>query len=281
MDTYEFHPFADAFPMMSDQEHEELVADIKANGLREPIMLYDGDYDDAKSADIDYRYYLPKILDGRNRYKACVEVGIEPTYVHFDGFDGDGGAALAYVISKNLVRRHLDESQRAIVAAKLSGLKPGQHADQALPIGRAATMLNVGERSVARARKVIDKGDPELVAAVERGDIAVSAAVDAAKRVAGKKTVPELAAEIEAETINSGAETIDETKEPPNNSKKTLYCSFCGKSQHEVSKLIAGPNVFICDECVALCVNIIREEGKSEPQIDPATLSESAATRPS
>jgi ATP-dependent Clp protease ATP-binding subunit ClpX len=42
--------------------------------------------------------------------------------------------------------------------------------------------------------------------------------------------------------------------------KETLYCSFCGKSQHEVKKLIAGPNVFICNECVELCTDIIREE---------------------
>ncbi|MBL4599288.1 MAG: ATP-dependent Clp protease ATP-binding subunit ClpX, partial [Rhizobiaceae bacterium] len=47
------------------------------------------------------------------------------------------------------------------------------------------------------------------------------------------------------------------------NSKNTLYCSFCGKSQHEVRKLIAGPTVFICDECVELCMDIIREENKS------------------
>ncbi len=44
---------------------------------------------------------------------------------------------------------------------------------------------------------------------------------------------------------------------------KLLYCSFCGKSQHEVRKLIAGPSVFICDECIELCNDIIREEGGS------------------
>ncbi len=46
--------------------------------------------------------------------------------------------------------------------------------------------------------------------------------------------------------------------------KNTLYCSFCGKSQHEVRKLIAGPTVFICDECVELCMDIIREEHKTQ-----------------
>jgi ATP-dependent Clp protease ATP-binding subunit ClpX len=47
------------------------------------------------------------------------------------------------------------------------------------------------------------------------------------------------------------------------NNKNILYCSFCGKSQHEVKKLIAGPTVFICDECVELCMDIIKEENKN------------------
>jgi len=61
------------------------------------------------------------------------------------------------------------------------------------------------------------------------------------------------------------ADALDEvmTKLSGSDSKSTLYCSFCGKSQHEVRKLIAGPTVFICDECVELCNDIIREEAKS------------------
>jgi len=50
--------------------------------------------------------------------------------------------------------------------------------------------------------------------------------------------------------------------------ESTLYCSFCGKSQHEVRKLIAGPTVFICNECVELCLDIIREETKSPLLVD-------------
>ena len=53
------------------------------------------------------------------------------------------------------------------------------------------------------------------------------------------------------------------SKATGSDSKNTLYCSFCGKSQHEVRKLIAGPTVFICDECVELCMDIIREENKT------------------
>lgn len=54
------------------------------------------------------------------------------------------------------------------------------------------------------------------------------------------------------------------TKAQSGDTKNTLYCSFCGKSQHEVRKLIAGPTVFICDECVELCMDIIREENKTQ-----------------
>ena len=52
----------------------------------------------------------------------------------------------------------------------------------------------------------------------------------------------------------------DDKKQGKGEDGKLLYCSFCGKSQHEVRKLIAGPSVFICDECVELCNDIIREE---------------------
>lgn len=57
-------------------------------------------------------------------------------------------------------------------------------------------------------------------------------------------------------------------KSSTNDADNTLYCSFCGKSQHEVKKLIAGPAVFICNECVELCLDIIREETKSPLGLD-------------
>ena len=59
-----------------------------------------------------------------------------------------------------------------------------------------------------------------------------------------------------------------------NKSDKLLYCSFCGKNQHEVRKLIAGPSVFVCDECIALCNDIIREESQSEDEVSKLGKSE-------
>ena len=67
----------------------------------------------------------------------------------------------------------------------------------------------------------------------------------------------------------------DTTDQSSDNNGKVLYCSFCGKSQHEVRKLIAGPSVFICDECVDLCNDIIREEVQSQttPKLRRSTCS--------
>src|SRR3990167_6267422 len=59
-------------------------------------------------------------------------------------------------------------------------------------------------------------------------------------------------------SIRKGVDSMAEKK--GSSSEKTLYCSFCGKSQHEVKKLIAGPSVFVCDECIELCNEIIRDE---------------------
>jgi ParB-like chromosome segregation protein Spo0J len=157
-----FHPLANLFPLLEGAEFADLVADIKANGLHEPITLYQDE-----------------ILDGRNRYRACIDAKREPYFKTYEGAD-----LVSFVISANLSRRHLSESQRAMIAAKLATLRDGQRADlvEGVPIGRASEMLNVGERSVARARKAIDHGVPELVHAVERGTLSVSAAADIASQ---------------------------------------------------------------------------------------------------
>jgi N6-adenosine-specific RNA methylase IME4 len=186
----EFHPLANIFPLIEGAEFDALVDDIRTSGLRENIVLLDG-----------------AILDGRNRYRACLLAGETPRATEYLGDD-----AVGFVVSLNLRRRHLNESQRAIVAAKLANMKQGARTDIS-PIGeksqaQAAEILNVGKRSLERAKTVIDEGAPELVEAVEHGRVSVSAASDLATLpkqqqteivARGEKEILEAAKQIRAE----------------------------------------------------------------------------------
>jgi hypothetical protein len=104
-----FHPLANMFPLLAGAEFDELVADIKANGLRETIVLFED-----------------KILDGRNRYRACAEAGVIPKLEDFEDFsDFDAPTdPVAFVISKNIRRRHLTAEQKRDVIAKLIAAQP-------------------------------------------------------------------------------------------------------------------------------------------------------------
>lgn len=195
MTTRVAHPVAEIFPAMSDEDHRGLVEDIREHGLREPIWLHrDG-----------------RIVDGRNRYRACGIVGIEP---RFRTYEGDDGSLLNFVVSLNLRRRHLTESQRAMVASRIANLASGQRADLAgaqicAPAGpglfeagteaaqagvsapvsqaQASSLLSVSRRATQQAQKVIREGSPELVAEVESGGIAVSAAATIASAPPGEQ----------------------------------------------------------------------------------------------
>ncbi len=155
----EFHDVAGVFPLMHGAEFDALVADIREHGLREPIWLHrDG-----------------RIIDGRNRYRACIEAGVDPktqTYI------GPDEGLLSFVVSMNLQRRHLDETQRGMVGASLATMKQGRPEKGQIctfaSIAEAAELLNVSERTVKAARKVHDLGTPELIDACEQGEIAVS-----------------------------------------------------------------------------------------------------------
>jgi N6-adenosine-specific RNA methylase IME4 len=155
----ELHPLCHLFPPMSQEQFAGLVENIRGSFQREPIVVFEG-----------------KILDGRHRYRACVEIGIEPKFSTFEGTPQD---AIEYIIATNMTRRHLDESQRAMVAAKLANMKSGRQAKTG-PNGplvsnsQAADRLNVGRSSVTRAKRVLSGGSEELIKAVEGGEIPVS-----------------------------------------------------------------------------------------------------------
>lgn len=165
-----WHDFANLFPMLDAAGQDSLRADIQAYGVREPVILFDG-----------------RILDGRNRHMAARDLGIDFPVADFAGTARD---ALQYVLSTNLHRRHLTESQRAAVAAKLANMTVGNpdftnpanlpNREETAPAqvsqADAAALLNVSERSVRTAKKVQEHGVADLSAMVDRGDVSVSAA---------------------------------------------------------------------------------------------------------
>lgn len=155
--TYPPHPLADLFPMIAEAERVLLAGDIAAHGQHEPILLLEG-----------------MVLDGRNRQWACVHAGIKPVYEVYSGTD-----PLNFVLSKNLHRRHLTESQRALVAASIVDWERGVNSTTAgsanLPTRTAAAKLSISERAVTAARRIRDHGAPELLTAIREGRVTVHA----------------------------------------------------------------------------------------------------------
>lgn len=164
---YAIHPAAELFPEMPEDELSALADDIRANGLRDRIVLFDD-----------------KILDGRHRYRACRMAGVEPAFTKFAGPN-----VLGFVISRNLHRRHLTESQRAMVAADLANVAHGgdrkSNQPASLPVDAsspssvtqadAAKMMGVSERSVRDAVAVRQRS-PDLAEQVRAGKLSVSKA---------------------------------------------------------------------------------------------------------
>ena len=155
----ELHELANLFPAMSDLEFEALADNINERGLLEPILTFEN-----------------KIVDGRHRYRACLLKHIEPRFVEWDD---DEDELVKHVLSLNLLRRHLDESQRAMIASKMATLKQGQKTIAniaTLSQSAAAKIFNVSEDSIQFARNVYASADEELIDAVFTGQIAVSRA---------------------------------------------------------------------------------------------------------
>lgn len=169
--NYKDHPLAELFPLMPDDELQALADDIKANGIKSKISIYEG-----------------KILDGRNRYRACKLAKVEPVFVEWKGRD-----PLAHVISLNLHRRQLTAGQRAIVAAKIADMGPGgdrvsdhsANLQNAVSQPAAAAALGVSTRSVSTAREIID-ASPKKAAEVAAGTKSLHRAAEEIKQEAAK-----------------------------------------------------------------------------------------------
>jgi hypothetical protein len=147
--TLQFHPLADIFPLMEGEEFDELVADIKAHGLREDIVLYQD-----------------KILDGRNRYRACLAAGVDPEFVPLKTMipeiEVDTDIAVAYVISKNIHRRHLTAEQKRDLVAKLIKAAP-EKSDRQIAAAAKASPTFVGKvRAAAEAAGEVSSVDTRV-----------------------------------------------------------------------------------------------------------------------
>lgn len=139
--TGEVHPIAALFPMMTEEELQDLAADIKANGLRQPITL------DAAGM----------LIDGRNRLHACELAGVRPLFTVFDG------DAVAFILSSNVARRHLSKGQQAMATAKAWSMSDHDDSRRAFERGSG-----VSHDRMARALDVLAYA-PELADGVLAG----------------------------------------------------------------------------------------------------------------
>jgi len=195
----DLHPLCTFFPRIEGAEFAALCEDIRINGQREPIVLLDG-----------------MVLDGGNRYRACVEAGIEPRFVEFEG-----GDAVAFVLSANLHRRHLSVGQHAAIVASVTNWATAQPAYRP-KAGNVAPLQTVADRAALsgaseRTQKTADKvakADPELAKAVGQGKTTLAKAAvqigEAPRKPAKAKTAAQIEAEQAAEDAHGDFDPIAE-----------------------------------------------------------------------
>lgn len=186
------HRLAALFPLLDEPALDALASDIAEHGLREPIVLWHG-----------------QVLDGRNRLAACQRAGVEPVFRQFD--EETEGHPVAWVASRNLHRRHLDPSQRALVAARLVDanadvvrIGPGRASE------KAAALVDVSPRSVEHALAVVHAGNDELEAAVAERRVPVAVAAELAALPPEQQA--EVLAAADPKAITRAARKVRETK---------------------------------------------------------------------
>lgn len=177
MTRYDLHPLCTLFPRLEGAEFNALREDIRANGQREPILLHEG-----------------MILDGGNRYEACLQAGVAPVLKPFEG-----GDIVAYVLSANLYRRHLSPGQNAAIVASITNWADAQKPGRPKQSGNVAALSSVAARAAKsgaseRTQRMADKvaqADPALAMDVAHGKTTLPQAVAQVERKpAGKPAAP-------------------------------------------------------------------------------------------
>ena len=194
--NYKYHKYANIFPLIEGNEFEELKKDIKQNGLIESVVLYQD-----------------QILDGRNRYRACIDTGVTPNFTKYMG-----DSPIEYVVSLNLKRRHLTASQRAVIALDVlplleeeakkrqatstGGFEPQLVAK--MPQGgtgkareKAGDVFNVGARYIQDAKKLKEE-TPEVIEDIRLGKKTISEVTKKIKIERRKKDIAKQRKDIES-----------------------------------------------------------------------------------
>jgi ParB-like chromosome segregation protein Spo0J len=148
----EFHPVADLFPMLADDEMADLAADIRERGQLQPIVL------DSEG----------RILDGRNRYAACQMAGVEPAFETYGGNDPSG-----YALAVNIARRNLTTGARAVITAKAARMNGIDHS-------AAARRTDLYRARIAEAGVVLEWA-PDLADSIVAGVRPLSSALEIAR----------------------------------------------------------------------------------------------------
>jgi len=194
----QLHALCEVFPEITGAEFDALVADIKVNGQRETIKLYEG-----------------QVIDGRNRYRACLAAGVEPK---FEGISIEGDIA-SYVLSLNLHRRHMTAAQSAAVVAAITdwskaNIRGGRRSTDEIPEIPLATVADRAKASgtserTQRTADTIAKQAPELLTEVAKGTLSLAGAV--AKINEGKpKSEQQIEAEKAAEDAHGDMDIVFE-----------------------------------------------------------------------
>ncbi len=150
------HPEADRYPWLTGDDLQELADDIKANGLRRKIVRFEG-----------------KVLDGRNRYVACLMSGAEP---EFEDFAGDELAAINLVVSENIHRRNLTKSQRAILVATFTKLYAELQSDAEARQSSQGPRGAEGGRGNKKERGETQTPPPQMVEGFSESEIGIAGA---------------------------------------------------------------------------------------------------------
>ena len=208
MTAVKIHEAAELFPMMGDADYKQLKKDIALNGLKSDLVFIGTGSNDRE------------LLDGRNRLKAMQELGIDWEAFCFVEHPDNIPDPVGYVVSLNLHRRHLTDSQRAMIAANIANLKKGSNQHTAIAVSSsqatAAKLMNTSVDSIQRANRVQEHGVPELVEAVREGSVTVSAAVEVSDLdqseqrelvAAGSVAVRDKASELRRERSTTNAST--------------------------------------------------------------------------